>query len=161
MTDIDEFRGYLRIDKNSLDDELQQQSTLFFEVSESLTEAMAERDFLKERLATTDAELFAGIRARSANDGEKYTESMIKAKVQTATRHKEAMAKFLEAKKQTDLLFGLKEAFSDRREMLGKLCTLYTSNYFEVDAVKMSSGSDRAAYVQRRQKMAEGRKRRE
>jgi hypothetical protein len=158
VTDIAELKQYLRIDKHKLDEELEEQPMLLFQISEAFVQASAERDMLKEQLATIDANLDAAIR----NDfgDKKYTEAMVKIEVQTNKKHDQAMLKFLDAKKQADLLLALKEAFVSRGFMIRDLCGLYNANYFEEASVRGTGETDRATYNTGRQRMAEARQRR-
>lgn len=157
MINIDEFRSYLKIDKHSLDQELEEQPMLFFKISEAFVQAAAERDMLKEQLATVDAKLDAQVRNDFAD--KKYTEAMVKNAVQTDKKHDAAMLKFLRAKEQADLLFALKDAFQTRSYMIRDLCSLYNANYFAEGSVKGSQETDRATYKTGRQRMAAGRER--
>ena len=158
MVDIDEFRSYLKIDKHALDQELEEQPMLLFQISEAFVKAAAERDMLKEQLATVDANLDHAAREDYAD--KKYTEAMIKNEVQTNKKHDLAMLKFLKAKEQADLLFALKESFQSRGYMIRDLCSLYNANYFEEASAKGTPGTDRATYKAGRERMAQARERR-
>ena len=158
MIDLEEYRRYLRIDKHALDQELVEQPSLLFQISEAFVQAAAERDMLKELLATTDAKLDADVRSQHAD--EKYTEAMVKNQVQTNKKHDQAMLKFLDAKKQAELLFALKEAFQTRSYMIRDLCSLYNANYFEEASAKGTGSTDHATYKAGRQRMEAGRARR-
>jgi len=65
MINIKELKGYLVINKASLDDELVQQSGLFFNVGEAYIEAVDQRDALKEDLGIIEAELDSEIRDKA------------------------------------------------------------------------------------------------
>jgi len=157
VVDVDELRSYLKIDKHALDQELEEQPMLLFQISEAFVQAAAERDMLKEQLATTDANLDHA--AREDYGDQKYTEAMIKNEVQTNKKHDQGMLKFLKAKEQADLLFALKEAFQARGYMLRDLCSLYTANYFEESSARGTAGTDRATYKAGRERMARARER--
>jgi hypothetical protein len=159
VIDLEDFKRYLRIDKHALDEELEEQPSLLFQISEAFVQAAAERDMLKEQLATTDAKLDADVRSQHAD--EKYTEAMVKNQVQTHKKHDAAMLKYLDSKKQADLLFHLKEAFQTRSFMIRDLCSLYNANYFEENSVKGTGSTDRATYKAGRDRMAAARSRRE
>ncbi|WP_201785647.1 hypothetical protein, partial [Streptococcus agalactiae] len=62
---IRSFKNRLRIDKNDLDNELVEQSHLFFEVSERLTWAKAERDEVKRECDELAGELKADLFAEN------------------------------------------------------------------------------------------------
>jgi len=159
--DIDEFRNYLKIDKHALDQELEEQPMLFFKISEAYIEAAAERDMLKEQMATVDAKLDSKVRQAFDTADEKYTEAMVKNSVQTDKKHEDAVTKYFEAKKQADLLLALKEAFQSRAYMLKDMCSLYTANYFEESSVRADARTDRATYRMGRERIATARSQRE
>jgi hypothetical protein len=158
MIKTDEYRQYLKINKHALDQELEEQPMLLFQISEAFVQAAAERDMLKEQLATTDAKLDA--ETRNDLGDQKYTEAMVKNAVQTDKRHDGAMLRYLKAKEQTELLFALKEAFQTRSYMIRDLCSLYNANYFEEASVRGTGQTDRATYKTGRERIAEARARR-
>jgi hypothetical protein len=158
MINIDELRGYLRIDKHALDQELEEQPMLLFQISEAYVQAAAERDTLKEQLATIDANLDHAAREDFAD--QKYTEAMVKNLVQTDKKHDQAMLKFLKAKERSELLFALKEAFQSRGFMIRDLCSLYNANYFAEASARGTPETGRATYKAGRERMAQARERR-
>jgi predicted nucleic acid-binding Zn-ribbon protein len=151
---IEEFRQYLKIDKSSLDDEVVQQPSLFYEVSESCAEASAERDALKEQLAVVDADLDKKIRSKN----EKGTEAQIKNQIQAHPDHQKAFAEWLDAKLLADKLTALKDAFKDRSFMIRELGSLFVSNYFEEGAVRTTAAQNHDVYALRRARLAAARK---
>ena len=88
------------------------------------------------------------------------TEAMIKTEVQSNKTHEIATLKYLDAKKQADLLLALKEAFVSRGFMIRDLCGLYNANYFEEASVRGTGETNRATYSKGRQRIAEARERR-
>lgn len=156
MLKIDEFRGYLAIDKAALDDEIIQQPSLFFRVCEEYVVAAAERDALKEQLSYVDAQLDAEVRRRLEREDAKATEAMVKAQVQTHGDHEAAFTEFVEAKKKADVLSALKEAFHMRGYMLRDLASLTIANYYGETSIK-GHAVDTAVYKRQRQRLAEGR----
>lgn len=152
MTEIDELRNYLKIDKHKLDEELEEQPMLLFQISEAYVQAAAERDMLKEALATTDAKLDKKAREYLDKREEKVTEAMVKNFVLTDKEHEKATQAYFDAKNQADLLFALKEAFQSRGYFLRDLATLYTANYYEQGVAKPTNATNRATYSMGRQK---------
>lgn len=152
---IEEFKGYLKIDKSALDDEIIQQPQLFFEVSEAYVEAVAVRDSKKEELAQIDAELDAKYR----NSLEKATEGTIKAKIQTDKKHGTAFTAYINAKELADSLLALKEAFQQRGYMLRDLVSLHTANYYETSSARGTGQTEDFAYHRRRERLAAARER--
>ena len=148
--DIDEFKKYLRIDKQALDDEVMQQPELFFQVSEAYAQAVAERDALKEEMAVADADLYQAFKTKN----EKSTDTFIKSKVQIAPDHQRAFTEFLEAKEHADKLAALKDAFFQKSEMLKTLGRLHASNYFEQTSVRDTKSTDAMVYERQRKRLA-------
>lgn len=146
---IDEFRAYLKINKHALDDEIVQQPMLLYQVSEAFVEAVAQRDALKEALATIDARLDGSIRKRL--EDQKVTEAMVKNLVQTDVDHEEASTAYMEAKQQADVLGVLRDAFASRGYMLRDLVQLTAAGYYE--QTSMRDGQ----YKHLRARLAEGR----
>jgi hypothetical protein len=151
-TDIEELRQYLKIDKHRLDEELEEQPMLLFQISEAFVQAAAERDMLKESLATKDAQLGKKAREQLGKREKKVTESMVEGYVLTDSTHDAAVKAYLDAKGQADLLFALKEAFQSRGYMIRDLCSLYTANYYEQGSAKPTNNTNRATYSMGRQK---------
>lgn len=150
---IEEFAGYLAIDKDALDVELQHQSELLYKIGEAFVDAVAMRDLRKEQLATTDADLDAYIR----NSEDKLTEPAIKNAIQAHKKHKAAQIAYFDAKAVADKLGVLKDAMKDRGFMLRALCELYISNYYEDTSVKGTNRTDTAAYHQQRKRLSDRR----
>lgn len=155
---IDEFRGYLEIDRTSLDDEVRQHASLLFSVSEAMVEAIAKRDALKDFLTKTEAELDCEVREGFGDD--KYTETQVKSTVLTDPSRIKINAQLLEAKAEADKLIALKDAFHSRGYMIRDLVSLYLSNYYTEDSARGTSQTDAAVYTRRRARLAEGRKNR-
>ena len=156
--EIDEFRKYLEIDKNDLDTEVSRHPSLLYEIGEAYVEAAAQRDALKEMLATIDAQLDSIVREEL--EGEKVTESIVKSRIQVHPNHKAAFQAHIDAKELADKLAALKEAFHARSYMLRELAALFVSNYFSSTSVQDTT-TDAAVYKRQRQRLAEARERRE
>lgn len=158
MIDLEEFRGYLLIDKLALDIVVSEQASLFERVGDAFTDAAAERDACKEDLATIDAQLDSSIRKKLGD--QKVTEAVIKHRIQNARAHKEAFQKWLDAKVKADKLGNLKEAFHQRSYMIRELAALYVANYYDESSVKGTAKTDNAAYHRTKKRMEEERERR-
>lgn len=148
---IEEFAGYLAIDKDALDVELQHQSELLYKIGEAFVDAVAMRDTCKEQLATVDADLDAYIR----DSEDKLTEPAIKNAIQAHKKHKAAHTVYLAAKADADKLGVLKDAMKDRGFMLRALCELYIANYYEENSVKGTNKTDTVAYHQQRKRISD------
>lgn len=153
---LSDLHKQLEIDKSVLDDEVIRQPTLFYMVSEQLVEAIADRDFAKERLATVDAELDAYWR-KQLNTGVKVTDKTIQSHVQTSKKHRDAFDDYLDAKAHADKLLVLKESFQQRSYMLRDLVSLYTANYYEEASIKPSKAQEASHYAANRARMSNAR----
>lgn len=132
---LDKLRGYLAIDKHSLDDEIVQQPQLFFEISEASVNATARRDFLKEEIARVDAALHAKHRRQIEKSGARATDAGVSAAIAADPKHHAAVDAHISARQQADLLLALKDSFHQRSYMLRDLASLSVANYFERNAV--------------------------
>jgi hypothetical protein len=156
MISLEEFRGYLKIDRNKLDRELVQQPRLFEQVGESMAEAIGERDTLKEQLATIDANLDIEYRRTFIESKVKFTEPTVAAAVQTDPRHMKAAKAYLESKANAEKVWALRDAFTQRASMLEYLCKLTLSSYYQPDSVK-DSARDHLEYEMHRKRRETGR----
>ncbi len=150
------LKAYLVIDKNNLDAEIIQHPEVLFKVAEAHVEAIAERDALKEQLATVDATLDAKIRLELENAGEKVTENIVKNQVQSHPLHKSAFDEYSAKKKDADVLGALRDAFSTRGHMLRDLVQLHIAQYWDNTSV-----TGDPVYKRQRQRLADARERRE
>lgn len=151
-----ELKAQLAIDKSVLDDEVIRQPVLFHDISEQLTDAIAERDAAKEDLAAMDADL-DGIGRRKLAKLPKVTEAMVANFVQTSDQHEKAFNSYLVAKTKADKLLALKEAFQQRSYMLRDLVSLYSANYFEESSIKPTKAVEASHYAANRARLANGR----
>ncbi len=126
---IEEFRGYLKIDRNALEEAVAQHPELFFKVAEAAAVAMSVRDEAEERIKEVDAELDRKLRNVK---GDKDTEAAIKAQIQTHTDHRLAREDYAAKRKQAAMLVALERAFDQRGKMLRELTNLYGNGYFSV-----------------------------
>ena len=161
---VDNLKLMLEINKHGLDDELIKQPSLFFQVGEEYSIAVAERDACKEELATVDAELDGRIRAklaqkRSGEKGDKVTEAMVKNGIQVHPSHAAAFDTYILAKTRADILQSLKDSFQQRSYMLRELASLYVSSYYDESSVKGTGNTDKLVYDRQRERLAEARAR--
>jgi ATP phosphoribosyltransferase regulatory subunit HisZ len=153
---LEDLKQQLAIDKSSLDDEVIRQPVLFYNISEQLTEAIAERDGAKEDLASTDAGLDNKWRTK-LKALPKVTEAMVSNHVLTDPEHEKAFDVYLAAKTKADKLQALKEAFQQRSYMLRDLVSLYTANYYEDSAIKPSRAQEASHYAANRARISNAR----
>jgi len=137
---VAEYRGYLAIDKNALDDALQQQADLYFQVSQEYALALSLKDEAKEAMARQDAA--CGVEYRQSS--EKANESMIRDFVAKDMKHVMAYDIYMKRTKRAGVLFALQEAFSQRGYAIRYLCNLYQAGYYTA-AVKAKGEKDLTA----------------
>lgn len=157
MPSIADLKEQLAIDKSALDDEVIRQPGLFYEVSEQLTDAIAERDGAKEDLASIDATLDAKWRKKFEGGTKRVTEGTIAACVQTDPAHEKAFDVWLTAKTKADQLQALKDAFQQRSYMLRDLVQLYSANYYEDTSMRPTKAQEASHYAANRQRISNAR----
>ena len=156
------YQKALKIDKDSLDEELVRQPTLFDAVATDYVVAVSARDAAKESVDIVRAEAELKIRRAMVGSGEKVTEALIKANIELDAKYLEAMEDFLRLKGAADQLLAHKDAFAQRAFVLKDLCGLYVAGYFSTTAVKGKDAREvgQSAYEQRREEMAKQRRQR-
>ena len=132
--DID-YQSFLKIDKNQLDDAIEEQPDLFYRISVGVAFAISTMDKAKKDLSTCDAKLAFSIRLKRENLGEKVTEAIMLSLIESEDKHKEAVKEYLQAKFRADELLALKEAFLQRSYMLRELVSLYVAEYYSTGSV--------------------------
>lgn len=136
----EEFAGLrekIKIDRNTLDEDVIQQPILYQEVSELYVMAMSERDSAKDALAKTDAEIAHELRAKWAANGEKGTEAKLEEEILLAPKHIVAHAYWSTLVRRASYLGAMKESFDQRGKMLRELAALYIAGYYD----KASAGA--------------------
>lgn len=149
---LEEFRQYLKIDKDALTEAMAVQADLFFRVGDECSLAVSERDEAKERIATVDAEIGHRLRAKKGKSEDRVTESAIKDAIQTDPQHQVAFENYATAKKRAEQFTALRDAFQERGRMLRDLGQLYAAGYFTVASSKGAAADiGRARLTQARQ----------
>ena len=140
--DIEEFEGYLQIDKTELDEELIQQPTLFYKISHELEMILSQRDKAKQHMDVIYAQLDGDYRAELEEEGEKYTEAVIKNSILIDKEHQASMDEYTKWKEKASVLGALKDAFSQRSYMLRDLVSLTVANYYERESITVGSSQE-------------------
>lgn len=130
------LRSMLRIDKHDIDNEIEKQPSLFFEISQEVTASAARRDYLKEQLQRVDAKLDSKYRRKAVKQNTKFTESQIAHMIILDDEHVEAANALIDARQHADTLQALKESFHQRSYMLRDLSSLFIANYYERSSLK-------------------------
>lgn len=140
--DLAVYRDRLRIDRNRLDEELQQQAALYAQVGERCALAASVRDDRRERLKRVDALLFLRIRDRLLESGDRFTEATLNSMVLTHAEHREAARLHAEAVHQCAQWEAMREAFQQRSYALKDLCQLFIAGYYTDTSVRGQPASD-------------------
>lgn len=128
-TPVSELEAALAIDENALNEALIQQPDAFYRVSKKLALKASQRDAQKQALQEEEA--YADERAReSIPDGERITDTAVKAIVRLDKKVLEANSLLLKLNREVGLLQALKEAFSQRSYVMKDLVSLYVANYY-------------------------------
>lgn len=120
-SDLEQYRGYLRIDRDDLDTSLMEQPEMFHHVANAFVEASARRDEAKLELEELLAELDQSVRAKALQDDEKLTETALQNRLREMPRVQEAQRRCLATRKEADRWVALKESFQQRSFMLREL----------------------------------------
>ena len=139
MRSLSQLEKLLAIDKDDLDTELVRQPQLFYEVSELMVEAVANRDRLKDALGVTEAQVAAAVRDRLSRQEVKVTEGLVREEIALDAKTLKAQHEFQEAKHAADQAQQLREAFIQRSFMLRDLASLYVAGYYTQGAVRGAS----------------------
>lgn len=148
---ISEYRKMLRIDRNSLDTELEEQPEIFATVSDLAALSRSKKDEAKGAIALVEAEVENVIRRRALKEKKTVTDKAIRAKVATDERVLDQQKRYLDLSLQTERLDQLKEAWRQRNYMLRELSSLFIAGYYQ----SHSAGSAGAKADKVRTKRAE------
>jgi hypothetical protein len=149
ITDLE--KGLL-IDKDALDEAIENQPDLFYHVSQELAYLISERDAAKQAVENTESEADVSIRQLVKKSTDKVTESEIKARINNHKKVRDATDDYLNLCRKVGQYTALKEAFQQRGYALNKLVDLYTAGYFGDAAhrTSMNSMKDHNAQTVRR-----------
>lgn len=129
-----EARAAIRIDKNSIDDELVRHPSLMSEVGESHTMACSERDKAKDAMEREEAKAYQKYKNKSVRDNLKETDHAIKQQVRDNKDVVKAVRLYRDNKAEAAHWEALWEAFKQRSFMLNKLADLYIAEYYTSDS---------------------------
>jgi hypothetical protein len=149
MLGYHEAREALRLSKHHIDDACEQQSYIFWQITQNYTEAVSERDALKENIALVDATLDKDIRAEAKKDGAKITEAQISSEITLHEKHRQIYNDYLDKCKEVSEWGALKEAFIQRANMIRILSDLYVSNYYTVDCTSRNTEQSKTDSIRR------------
>lgn len=153
------MRNKLRIDRNTLDEDMIEQAVYYLDACEAHVQAVSERDAAKENLAVVDARIAQRLRTDWSKKGEKFNETMVGDAVQTDAEHIKAFEHHSHMIKRASFVGALKDSFDQRSKMLRELSTLFVAGYFsratgratqrDVDQGKAAAGREAMARARR------------
>lgn len=128
--DPDELRKRRRIDRNSLDDELEQQAELYGEAAEAAAVAKSVVEGLEEQVKNHESEVDKYIRQQAQENEERITENEIKALVAGDADRQSLVEKLLSAKDAQRRLEALSSSLKQRSYLIRDLVDLYLNGYY-------------------------------
>lgn len=141
---LEDFEPLLKIDKDNLDEAIQQQPDLFYRVSMIVALWVSRRDTAKQNVATIEADVAYEMRTRCAAADKKITEAGV---VETQRRDpslQKANKDLIEINYQLQQWTAMKEAIGQRGFAMRELVELYVSNYYVASGIK---GADEAREI--------------
>lgn len=130
------LKEQLIINKHDLDTECINQASFFNRIADECATAMSLRDKAKENLYRVDAQLGSDIRTEAQNNEIKITEKLIEQKIFTDKIHNQAFGDSVRAKLESDKWGALREAFSQRVNMVELIAKLYLAEYYPRKSIK-------------------------
>lgn len=147
MSDFDDLKKALKIDRNDLDTIVMRQPQLFFQVAEEHVQAVSTRDAIEQRIKELTAELDAAIRRKADKADEKITEPAVKQKILSDDQMKQLQGELIEAVKEANLWYALRQAFEQRMDALKLLARNQESMNYQSNSIsrERSDAKDRMA----------------
>lgn len=159
--DPDELRHKLKIDKHTLDVEVEQQPELFGEAAAAAASAKSQVDSIAEELKEFEASLDAQARAAAEAGDERITENAIRAIIAGSKDRKALAIRLLEAQDLQRRLDALTVAFRHRSYAMRDMVDLYLASYYSSRSASGAQEDQRDAEVDRvTTRMGERRKKR-
>ncbi len=156
---LSELRAALKIDRFNLDEDVERQPELFFEVAEAAALARSEQDQAKDSVDEVESRLDVHVRGEAERKDERITEKEIKARIRQHSERIAAMKNYLGLKLGTEMLDQLRDSFKQRGYMLRELVQLYLSSYYQDATVSGTRAGVRDARADRSQRHLAERKR--
>jgi hypothetical protein len=144
----DEYRKFLRIDRDGLDECLMEQPEVYHHVSEAFAAAAARRDKIKLDYEEAEATEDARIRLEALNSQTKLTESMVERTFKRNAQLQKMQRLLLSARAEAERWKALKEGFEQRSFMLRELVSLTISQSYDL-GLERGAVKDRAASIRR------------
>lgn len=150
---IDYYRSRLRVDRNSLDDELEDHAELLEQISHAMTLANSAALRAKDHLSKVEARLIEDLKAEDSS----LTAQRLDAKVRRHPERREAFDGWMRARENHEAWMGMQEAWKTRGFSIRNLSGLYSDQYFTLNSTQAKPRRSQQDYEQTRERMAEAR----
>lgn len=129
-----ELVAKLPISKHCLDDELEVQASIQFEISEHLSKARQHMDMLENELEGVESKVFIRSSGNTSDTGKKPSIEYVKNTVRSDAERTKKWLDLNAARADFEKWEGLYYAWRSRNDALRALASLATANYFAVDS---------------------------
>ncbi len=136
---IDDYRRKLRVNKHTLDDELEEQPDIMDRISRKIVELNSKAQEAKDELAKTEGRIAEDVKESDP----KLSLPVIDAKVKRSPDRVRAWQRFQNARAELEEWQGLLEAWKQKGYSIKTLADLYAANYFSVNSTTMSDRQKR------------------
>lgn len=138
---MNEFEQDVRLDRYNLENELQRQSDIIKKWTQVAAIAKSDRDNLKEKLDDVYSELDLEVRSdlkkfmteKEFKNIKKITESVIESLIKRQKEYKELRKKYLDAKRDFEIIEGGISALDHKRTSMKFLSDLWINGYWSTD----------------------------
>lgn len=142
MSTYDQYRAMLRVNKHSLDDELEIQAQIMEDISTETTRRNARMMEAKQELDRVEARLTMDFRESE----EKLTAQEITAKIKRDKGRTTAWQAYLDALTEHSKWAGLLEAWRQKGYSIKTLADLYSSQYFQMSSHQVTHRAARDSF---------------
>lgn len=140
-----EFKDLIKLNKDTLDEDVIKQVDLYYEWSEKWAKAVLERDKAKEDLTVTIAEASQDIRTNPEQYGWEFdkapTETFINSKIPLHPLVREKQAKLNNLQFDINVYSSAKDTLEQRGRALNILTELYKGEYYTTTKIRQTSSA--------------------
>lgn len=140
---VDELASHLKVDRNALDDQCEDQPELVWHAGQHLATSRTRKEKAEERLKVVAADLDPVVREELANQGKKVNETTVKAAIRAHQDYDKAQRRYLEAVEDLNRAEALHEAMKARGFALTAMVELYKAQYYQTNS-RREDNSDEA-----------------
>lgn len=149
-TDLDNLQSFMTqvseqvmIDRHALDDAVMWQAEAMARIGNCLAIIKSQRDDAKDYIKEVEARLDEDMRIDMAKNGQKVTETQVKAAIIRSREYQDAKRRHQYLSRDAERLGNLKDTYADRSWMVREMVTLDRSGYF---ADRAGRGRDPETY---------------